>query len=379
MYGLYSNFLEKEFPPPSSTAIEAAKPEKSMANSLFMLSCYYCDNSTTWNDNLTEIFDHWSLHHSNNKDSPFLFHITYKKSKLFEPFAATPLTNSQLKRLSSIKSTSKHSNSNSELENDKNFVRYLACDECEKKLSEMEYYEHIEMHANEFKAKKDESDPKTRLKSIYSNTKVVFSNGLVLAKQNLSTTHLGDCEKFDKFIDTLFSIKNPSSVSGNDSDLSTELKLQMRQMNVLKIYRIKVTDEQLKEIFLRICRQLKISIRFDVDVNKIYRVSPETIAVEFNDIKKKDEIFNCYRIKLLYTNHIFEDVSKDQSKKIVFTHHLTQYFYEIEMHLVRALKEGRIHSFRLTTNGFLLQKKKYCDAEVVLSIKQFNDIMKNEN
>lgn len=137
------------------------------------LECFHCDAS---NKNSKEIFDHWTNTHKRNGISPFLFQIG-------QP--SITLTNMELNRLLAINNPSKTCHSRS-------------------------------------KARRDGIDPKTSSKIFHSNTKVIFSNALVLTKHNLSTTRLGDCEK-DKFISTLLNIRPKVTINAGGDKLRTEI------------------------------------------------------------------------------------------------------------------------------------------------------------
>lgn len=379
----------------------------------FVFGCFHCNNANIWNENLNDIFDHCKASHSNDNISLFLFHIIYQKKSLSTESSKlnVTLTNFQLKRLLSIENPLKQCQSDRDLEKrgkSKNHVEYLLCGECDIKLNENDYLKHIERHANKLKAKKNENDLKMHLKLISSKTKVVFSNGLVLTKMNLSTTDLGDDKKIDRFIDTLLKIKmektenacssssaikidskreskslvSSTSTSNSSLELLSELEKQRQRINSMSIIGMsqsQTRNETLQEIFLRICQKLQIDIDFEADILEIFRASPKVVGVKFTDVKKKEEILNCTRIKSLYTIHIFNDVTRDKSKKIIFKNYLTLFYGKIDVHLKSALQQGRIYSYKLTKYGFEFKKTENSNAEVVLSIRQFEELMLDEN
>lgn len=388
----YDGFLQKESQTKveneraiskSNLQIETSKSEKSNANGPLIFSCYYCDDPDTWNENLNEIFNHWTISHS---ASSFLFHIIHEFNNPFNSFKFITLTNIQLKKLLSIKIPWKQIDttnyqSNLAFEKAEHFsdrLRHLFCGQCEIRLNEDEYLEHIEMHANELKG---ENDLKTRLKSIHSNTKVIFVNGLVLTKHNLSTTYLGDNGMFDKYINkflntTTEAVLSSTSDSHPSNRLSTELSKQMARNNTLCIMNIlQRNGENLKEIFARVCQKLRVPIIYEVDILEIFRASPKVIGVKFNDIKKKEEILNCDRAKYLITHEILEDEPRNQSKQIVFNNHVTKFYEGIERHLRSAQIQGKIHAFELTKDGFKFKKTVNGVARSVFSIDGFEKIV----
>lgn len=354
------------------------------------LGCLHCDDSSTLSKNPSEIFDHWERSHSNNILLPFLFQIVHRNNE-----TDIKLTNFQLKRCLSLfkNSNTKHDNA----ENDKNRIEYLQCGKCEMKLLENEYFKHIERHANELKARMDESDPKASLKSIHSKAKVVFSNGLVLTKHNLSTTDLGDDKEFDEFIGRLFNAtaEDPDVASSSTSDIEInpkfadgmryvpdpihKLKHQLRLMNKMSIIGIPQQDNEnetmLREIFSKLCQELRISIQIEADVSRIYRVGEKVIGVEFNDFQKKEQILDRICIKHLYTSDIFENLRMGQSKPIFFKHFLTEFYRNIQSHLYKARHQRHIHSYKLTERGFTFKKTEHSEDRVILSIEQLKEII----
>lgn len=444
---------------------EETPGKKSISKSSFMFCCYYCD--LEWSGNLNKIFDHWTINHSSSNDSPFLFHIAYEFDTSIKYFKFLALTNSQLHNVLTIKSPSKpcHSNSSDgKAENYENHIAYLICSECKMKLTETEFFQHIERHVNGLKDKSSKIDPKTRLKIIYSNTKVIFSNSLVLTKHNLSKTHLSDEEKFDKFIDMLLNNTkgeandtSPSSpviktappstniwqtpsrgttqstnqmqrenvkseVSGTDANSEiiidknteiqwnknikteraddaspsssfsenfsptvshspnqvTELQKQLRNINSMSIVGILQRDnEELHDIFSRICQRLQINIKFKRDVFKVVRLTPRVIGVRFKEITKKDEFLNSE--KAVYLNEILPKFSGSQSTRILFRSYLTPFYMKIQEHLQKAHCQGRIHAFRLTKDGFKFKKSQNSRPILILSVEQFEKFINDDS
>lgn len=384
--------------------------ERSASTSSFMYCCYYCENANTWNENLNEIFNHWSSAHKDITESGFLFHIAYEKSKTnesskvhFSRFKSIALTNFQLNRLLSVKAPSH------ELEKaDTNQIEYFLCSECNMKLKETQYFKHIEKHANELKAKPKEKHPKSCLKKIYSDTRVVFTSGLILTKHNLSTTQFGDSQVFDKYIDALLNIKaeksgdegsasspsvaevnlkheQPPIVSStskkpsNRHSHSIELEKQQQRKHVMSIIGIhQRSDEILREIFSKICQKLRVRIEFEVDVAEIFRSSSNLIGVKFNDIKKKEEFLDFSRSKPVFTNEIFRDLTRAESQRIIFKNYLTSYYGKIEDHLKQACKQGKIHSFRLAEYGFEYRRAPSSSWKNILGIREFESSIRNQ-
>lgn len=380
-----SNNKENEKNPQNSSG------EKPMASTNYMFSCYYCDDPNICNDNLNEIFNHCTTYHSlNNSASPFLFQIVDRNSRSIESFT---LSNSELIDLLSIEKPSKEVQSNSTNVKAEN----LLCGKCEKKLAEIEYFKHIEMHA-----KQSQIQTKIQLTSIHSNTKVIFSNGLVLTKYNLSTTHLGDNKKFDVFVNALLSIKTEEKDVATSSSSSFEVdppvvssKLisrclqreawreefenQMKHMSTIKISGIFRRGE-LNDMFLKICQHLQFPIKLETDIFGIHRAEREIIVVKFNDIIKKRQFLKRAFIRERFsTRDIFEDVPSHQSAKIKFKDYMTKYYANIEKHLANASQKGKINSYKLTENGFTFNTKRYRDAIGITSIKEFEEIISDLN
>lgn len=340
--------------------------ERSASTSSFMYCCYYCENANTWNENLNEIFNHWSSAHKDITESGFLFHIAYEKSKTnesskvhFSRFKSIALTNFQLNRLLSVKAPSH------ELEKaDTNQIEYFLCSECNMKLKETQY--------------------------------------------NLSTTQFGDSQVFDKYIDALLNIKaeksgdegsasspsvaevnlkheQPPIVSStskkpsNRHSHSIELEKQQQRKHVMSIIGIhQRSDEILREIFSKICQKLRVRIEFEVDVAEIFRSSSNLIGVKFNDIKKKEEFLDFSRSKPVFTNEIFRDLTRAESQRIIFKNYLTSYYGKIEDHLKQACKQGKIHSFRLAEYGFEYRRAPSSSWKNILGIREFESSIRNQ-
>lgn len=385
--------------------------EKTMTMDSLTFGCNYCE---TWNNDINKIFIHWEEQHHIGNDHPFLFCIEYRKNRIMQKtdqFQFTKLTNFQLKILLEMKITAKHYNSSSELEtadNDniqKQVSDYIYCGykDCEEKMRKYKFLSHIEMHAKDIRARNGEKEFKKLLRRIYSKTKVVFVNGMVLIKYNLLSTNLGDSMKFEKFIESLLSIKmepmhdsaeevivlnqtngestptvssttattiTKSSESEPFDQLLTKLKSQNERCNTISIIGIQQKNgEILEDIFHRICLKLKIDI-FKIDILEIFRSSERIIGVKFRNNRKKDEILNCG--KLLYTS----DISNSFPRKLIqFRKYMTKFYASIDNHLREALKDGKIYSFDLTKDGFLIKKTKNSRANVILSIEQFEEMI----
>lgn len=379
--------------------------------SSFVFGCFHCNDSNISNENPKEIYDHWKAIHSNNRSTPFLFRIISEKSERnespkghFKSFKSIKLTNFQLNRLLSIEHPSKEVQ---RAENNENRVKYLMCGECNLQFNQNMYFEHIlQMHSDEVRGESDDNR-KSRLKTIDSSMKVVFTNGLVLTKYNLLKTDLGCSEQFDKFIDTLVSIKiegkddecttssatigtvprneKTSATSTSNSDSSNhifqrrELEKQQQRMNTISILGISQRDGRLNDIFSRICHKLKFRINFETDVTEVFNPTSKIIGVKFHDLRKKDEILSCSRRKLVYTNDIFSSLPRDESQRITIKDYLTPYYGKIENHLKRACQQGKIHWFKLTKDGFAYKKTQYSDSKIILSIREFELSLREED
>lgn len=436
----HSEKYEKPIPCNHSSNFEK-DDENQEETSSFMFSCYYCDDPNKWSKHLRKIFEHWAICHSKNPVFPFLFHIIYEFDGSFNFFKLNTLTNVQLERVLSIENPLNDYLSNSAIGKEGKIgihVEYLVCGKCGAKLTEIEYLKHIEMHTHEMEAKKGENGLKTSLKAIYSKTKVIFSNCLALTKHNLSTTALGDSDVFDDFIDTLlndqaktddagpssptteivpsdtmnpqktkksvsfsnqndksekenFPVQDSMKIASNDdtssttsalnssNELLTELKLQRQRMHALFIFGVpRKVNELLEEIFAIICMRLKVSIDLKFDISRIFRVAEKGIIVELTSIEKKEEILGCDRVNSLFLHHILEVVAENRSTRLVLKDSTTHFYARIYDHLSSAMQRGRIHSFKLTKDGFAFRRAPNDDVKTILSVEQFQQIMKEK-
>lgn len=407
----------------SNGKAEKSSSSKKSISGLMMLTygCFYC---TLWNESIDDLYDHWSIAHNYDAIHPFLFHVKYRKEKetklpnKTEQFHFVKLTNFQLKKLLAIEAVNQ-STAGSKITDDdfEKKVEYLHCWHCKKKIhdskSGFKYFNHIEMHARDIKAKNSEQDFEKLLKTIYSTTKVIFSNGMTLTKYNLMTTGLDDTVEFDKFIEkllhqtplikaeqteddddviliefkceptTVVSSTSSPSPSNQQSIELAELQKQRQHMNTLRIIGIPQRDDEnvetLNKIVLRICRRLNVDISIENDILDVFRSSILCIGVKFNNIRKKDDILSCRSKECLYSNDIFDNLPKDQVNGIRIDHFMTRYYEDVNDQLKHALFMRKIHSFKLTYGGFAFRRTRNSEANIILSTEQFHEIMRRRD
>lgn len=249
-----------------------------------------------------------------------------------------------------------------------------------------------------------------QLKKQFFNSKVVFGNGLILTNHNFKNTIYDDSKQFDDFIESLVesvkrkfnrlirkkigeserdvasratsvvsygsfdSHRNPFRVSSMPS-LITELKQQNQLDNNLSILGIPCfRDENLMEIFMKLCKKFKAKIS-PVDIVNIYRHNgvSQPVIVKFRNYESKILVKNCAHLRNVWSSDIFKLSPGQQSAKIFVNLHTTR-FYGKMVSIARDAKRSKsLYSYYLCKRGLVVKRTELSKERVVLSANELMD------
>lgn len=74
-------------------------------------------------------------------------------------------------------------------------------------------------------------------------------------------------------------------------------------------------------------------------------------------------------VKEVFSNEIIDLPSDMQPEYIYVNHHMTAFFTHINALVQKAKRDGVIHSFRLTQNGFFIRQTEKSEERIVSSAK----------
>lgn len=249
-----------------------------------------------------------------------------------------------------------------------------------------------------------------RLKQQFFNSKVVFGNGLVLTNHNFKSTIYDDSKQFQTFIESLIdklkrtfnrivqnndvSSSRGQSVVSNSSEKAThsqahagtdlqrnpfrvssmpslmvELDKQNQLDNNLSILGFpRMKNEDLMDMFLKLCKKLKIQISFD-DVSRIYRNNGvnEPVIVKFRNYENKVMMKNSAHLRDVWSNDLFKLPAGEQPTKIFVNLHTTRFYGKMVSIAREARKTKSLHSYYLCKRGLVVKRTETSKERIVLS------------
>lgn len=322
----------------------------------------------------------------------------------------------------------KHPESNlefGELLNKRN--RHLICNYCKTKIRCSHYLNHIETHLYEFNClecdfrahklsalifHEQQIHQKSTLQyncgqyrddltEDYLKTKFVFGNGLVLNKQSLIGTKYNDFGEFKQFLHVMiqkekndfFELVRENEQSNNLSDVSDsslaesepsvlssrqssldfyakEWSEQKKLMNHIIINGIPyIKNENLYGIFMDLCQKLGYRIAYR-NIVQVYRSTSMRIIVIFRKYEDKIEIFGSMENKGggIWADRFMTIPTGYRPKFVTIDHHMTAYFSKMENIAWNAKQNRKIHSYRLTADGFVVRRTKHNFERIIRSI-----------
>lgn len=320
---------------------------------------------------------------------------------------------------------------------------YLICGYCHQTIKNCDkYLNHMEDHRYEFKCSR--CDFKTdklielvvhdkqqhrinslnyrclefteMLKKHFSQTKIIFQNGLILFNQNLLGTLLVNQKLlFDLFIEELMTIikqkyKNEHELieveeNGNEArneeenelesksvEISSvkipnrppvsaraynmnELRAQNRLINNLCIYGIPYFENENKDaIFLSLCAKLQANVT-QRDVAKITRAPGKNalLIVELSKFEVKERILRCAYMKQIRSSDLIRLPDGMPKSRIFINIHTTKFYGRMAKTARNAMKRNLLHTFWITKYGFLVKRNENSKDTIVLSSDELND------
>ncbi|XP_031636750.1 uncharacterized protein LOC116349467 [Contarinia nasturtii] len=306
---------------------------------------------------------------------------------------------------------------------------YLICGYCQMKVIRDEYFGHVKSHPYVFKCWKCTYESKDLanlvlhdknmherdtleyhcsqfpnwIKTHFNNSKIIFPNGLVLHNYNLANTKLDDSKLFDVFIDSLVeltkikalllikgttSAESPkedsvkfSPIAPEESDfLATELDKQNELANNLVILKLpRMTNMDLRQMFLKLCDKLKVNISTD-DIQEIYRRTrdgrdtahdfregPDDTIVCLKSYQLKEDIRYAAQKHTVFSGDIFDLQPNQWSKPIKIISHTTRYYSEM-LSIAKAARNDRvIHNYEMSQRGVHIKRSPTSDDRIFIS------------
>lgn len=226
---------------------------------------------------------------------------------------------------------------------------------------------------------------KDRLKRIYFRSKLLFSNGLVLFKQNVSRTSFDDFSEFTTFIERFANQKfdehinpirfriplrddRPSSQSNSlDTENASSAKIEFfknelsiqkrffRDICISEVFGIDSNEDVLMEFFLELCKVIRAHISSsNVSCIKMTKMGIIITMVEYD---KKKEVLRAwdgfrnadnFEARMRSFKNQFDQIDlTDLSIEAHYSHFFKPLYREAEI----AKNERRINSFWFAPNG----------------------------
>lgn len=248
------------------------------------------------------------------------------------------------------------------------------------------------------------------LKKHYFETRIVFGNGLVVNKYNLLGTKYDDSSRLVQFIESLIvekkrqfdqsKCRNSSSTEhSEDSErndltesssvidsatsspntLYSELNKQNKIIKNVTIEGVKwQKDEDLCEIFEKICKRLGSSVRIS-DIESVYRMNKtsEIIIVEFKDLEIKEKfIFRANHI-FLWTSDLKKIPQTSRKKRIYINNEMTRFYQSLWNIARKERKRGVIYSAKISKYGLEIKRTSKSKGKIILQRSELLKFLRN--
>lgn len=297
-------------------------------------------------------------------------------------------------------------------------VKHLICF-CKTKISQSEYYSHIQGHfcsfecsmCDQFKAtnlidlvEHDKNIHKTstlkfrcmelsdQLMKYYFATKIVFSNGLVLIMHNVLNTKFDISNRFKKVVEEVLGtkVKEPEvnieqksirdeslnrsrSTDSQDNrrdDPKKEWHYQNQFSRDLTIEGIPLIEgEKLQTIFLNICYKIGVKISRD-DITFIRRMlnhPNKIIHVRLDKQSIKSRILEKKFMKDLKSGDFIDLPWNIDSTQVYINRYVTKYFGKLCKIAKDAVKKKQLHSYNMDFDGVYVKRKENAKGIHIIS------------
>lgn len=299
---------------------------------------------------------------------------------------------------------------------------YLICGFCAKIVDVNQYLNHFKKHSYNFKCSRctyrspDLAQLVFHERKIHSNdtfsyhcsvfpdwlrnknlnTKMVFTNGLVLKYYNVLGTKFDDSKLFDIFIDGILDAKKEcleqmmKSNEMQDKQLSqdatrvaedpayvAELKRQRSLKYCLYIGGIRdnLKSMGLQNVFLNLCQKLEVNVTAG-DIKQIVEMNANGLSVELYKPELKKMILNRTKNRTIWSSELIQVPKGEHPWKISINNELTPFFTNISKAAMALLKKGVIYSFKMGKDGFGFKRTNTDASKIVRSKQELLDYTK---
>lgn len=284
-------------------------------------------------------------------------------------------------------------------------VKHLICS-CESKISQSEYYSHIQGHfcsfecsmCDQFKTtnlidlvEHDKNVHKTntlkfrcmelsdQLMKYYFATKIVFFNGLVLIMHNILNTKFDISKRFKKVIEEVLGTKvdepeinveqksnryesgdRSKTTDSRRDDPKSEWRYQNQFSKDMTIEGIPlIKGEHLRSIFLDICHKIGVDISNDdiIFVGRILNHPNKVIHVRLETQSIKHRILEKKYMKDLKSGDFIDLPRNINSTQVYLNRYVTKYFGKLCKIAKDAVKKKQLHSYKLDMDGVYVKRE----------------------
>lgn len=259
-------------------------------------------------------------------------------------------------------------------------------------------------HPSEDRSLRFENEFRERLKRIYFRTKLLFSNGLVMFRQNVLKTKFDDYGVFleftehfakRKFDEHLKSVTIPSKIVETNTEnnspktidyFQNELLVQRRfyrNVCISGVFDIVNDQEILMKFFLDLCKVIKVNLGNN-DVRGIHKDN-SGIIVKMADFKKKKKVLTAWReaqdlkefpnkLKSFQTSY-----NEVHAKYLSIEAHYSHFYKPICYEAEKARTDKQIHLFRFTKDGLTVKVNLKSKEEIIWSISDLRKLIERSN
>lgn len=178
-----------------------------------------------------------------------------------------------------------------------------------------------------------------------------------------------------KQIATLTNKVNSCQKIVNEVNFTNEIHKQQALKNNISLYGIPFTDnENLMDIVAAV--HVFFGIEFQpISISSCYRVknSVNLIIVKFKNHDDKDKLMKAKLVKSMKLSDISENITEDSN--IYINNHTSPYFGKLLYHARQAVKQGKLHSAWVSSNGFLVKQTESSSPTGIRTIDQLNDFL----
>lgn len=155
----------------------------------------------------------------------------------------------------------------------------------------------------------------------------------------------------------------------------TELDQQNQLDNNISILGFpRLKNEDLLEMFMKLCKKLKIKVAYD-DVVQIYRNHGfnEPVIVQFRNFDTKIMVKNGTHSKDVWSNDLFKLPPGEKPMKIFVNLHTTRFYSKMVSIVREARKSNSLYSYYMCKRGLVVKRMENSKERIVLSATELID------